>query len=501
MLSKQVNNAITFLSTKPWLQYLGLALITLLAAALRFYKLGEWSLWIDEIFTINHAVNHFSTPQLMVEHLPPHRNWVPVSVIFAAQVFNAWGINEFNSRLVAAVIGVLTVPVFYFFIKKIFNIRVALITCLLLAVSPWHIDWSQNARGYTTLMLFYSLALFAFYFALERDRGSYLVLFFLFLYLASSERLIALFILPVLVVYLFAVPFFSFEKPAGLRARNMLILLSPVLLFLALQVFMSIRSGDSMLGSILNEIVDTFFGKPIESAMTQATFMVFKLGIPLVVLSSFSAIYLWIQKSRQGLFFSLAAIVPFGLVIMITPFMFTEERYAFVTLPSWLVLAAVGIDLLLVRLKKYELIFAVGILAVLLGDAMGANLLYFRTNHGNRWDWKSAFGLVQANLQEGDVVVTTFSEVGNYYLSRDDVIAWDDVNVESIQAEGNRVWFVVIPDMTWYTGTEDFYYWVVHYTRMIRTLYLRTVDNTNLEIYLYDPAISSEMAPLKDPVK
>jgi hypothetical protein len=55
--------------------------------------------------------------------------------------------------------------------------------------------------------------------------------------------------------------------------------------------------------------------------------------------------------------------------------------------------------------------------------------------------------------------------------------------------------------MAWYTGTEDFYWWVSHHTRMIKTIYIRTVDNTNLEIYLYDPAISSQLAPLKDPVR
>ena len=37
------------------LQYWLLAGITLLALILRFYKLGEWSFWIDEIFTVNRA--------------------------------------------------------------------------------------------------------------------------------------------------------------------------------------------------------------------------------------------------------------------------------------------------------------------------------------------------------------------------------------------------------------------------------------------------------------
>jgi hypothetical protein len=313
--------------------------------------------------------------------------------------------------------------------------------------------------------------------------------------------MIALFILPALFVYLLVLAFLPMEKPAGWRARNIYILLSPGLLFAVVQVYSSVQTGQSVLGSILDEIVATFLGKPIESPFTQATFMVFKIGIPLLVLSLFSAAYVWVQRNRHGVLFALVAIVPFALVIVLTPFMFTEERYAFVTLPGWLILAAIGIDALMGNTKKMEAFFALGLLAVLVGDAMGSNMLYFRVNHGNRWDYRSAFELVEANLQEGDVVVSTFAEMGNYYLNREDVVAWDDVDADTIRQRKNRVWFVVIPDMTWYTGTEDFYYWVVHETRMIRTLYLRTIDNVNLEIYLYDPALSSQIEPLLDPMK
>ena len=88
------------------MQYLWLFLITLLAAALRFYKLGEWSFWIDEIYTVNHASAHFSSVELIFEHIPPARNWIHISVILTAQVMNIFGVNELNARLIAAAIGI-----------------------------------------------------------------------------------------------------------------------------------------------------------------------------------------------------------------------------------------------------------------------------------------------------------------------------------------------------------------------------------------------------------
>ena len=488
----QLKDRIILLLNKPWMHYVWLFLITLFAAALRFYKLGAWSFWIDEIYTVNHATAHFSTFQLIIEHLPPNRNWVPLSVILTSQAFNIFGVNEMSARLTAAIIGILTLPLLYLPVRNMFNTRVALITILLLAVSPWHLEWSQNARGYTSLMFLYTLALFAFYFGFEKDRISYILLFFVFLYLASSERLIALFILPVILIYLLALIFLPIEKPSGLRLKNIYVLLSPVLLLVLYQIYSLTQNGNSAIESITNEIVTTFFGKPIESPFTQVTFMVFNIGIPIFILSLFSGTYLLLKRNRQGLLITLSAFVPFSLVVFLTPFMFTEERYAFITLPGWLILAAIGIDELLIRMKKTENLLSISILVILLADAMGANLIYFHTNNGNRRDWRGAFAVVSENMQEGDIVVSTWPVLGNYYLKQD-VLLWQDVDTEIVINSKDRVWFVVIPDMTWYTGTEDFYWWVAHNTRMIKTLYLRTVDNANLEIYLYDPAVKESL--------
>ena len=82
----------------------------------------------------------------------------------------AWlGVNEWNARLIPALLGVVSLPLLYFPIKKMFNPLVSLVAVLLLAFSPWHLYWSQNARFYVALLLFYTLALFLFYLGLEED--------------------------------------------------------------------------------------------------------------------------------------------------------------------------------------------------------------------------------------------------------------------------------------------------------------------------------------------
>ena len=150
----------------PVHQYSLLGMITLIAALLRFYKLGEWSFWWDEMFTLRDVQNIFDNFGVRTS----------LSFMLINVVLNALGISEWSARLVPAIFGILSVPILYFPVKKMFGPAVALITGSLLALSPWHLYWSQNARFYTALLLFYTLALLTFYFWIEEDRLGYLLL-------------------------------------------------------------------------------------------------------------------------------------------------------------------------------------------------------------------------------------------------------------------------------------------------------------------------------------
>ena len=477
------------------LQYAILLGITLIGAAIRFYRLGEWSFWIDEIFTVNRASASYSDLPTTFRTVSS-AFWTPISIISTGLTFKLLGVSEWSARLTPAIIGVLSIPILYIPMRRLFGVWAGLTFALLLALAPWHIFWSQNARFYTSLALFYTLAAVSFYYGLEKDRPVYFILFFIFLYFASSERLLALLVLPAIFLYLLIIKFLPFEKPAGLRARNILILLAPAFAIGLFSAYGQFVQGESFFLTMLQNVYEIFVGNPIETPAIQATFIAFESRIPLVVLALASGLYLLTQKSRAGLFFLLIAVVPVVIVVILVPIMFIEERYAFMTLPSWLILAALGIQALLSRSRQHEFVLAICLMAIILGDALGAELLYFRTGHGNRRDWKGAFAIVEDNIREGDAVVTTWPELGDYYLDRD-VTDWLDVSRDDILASDERVWFVIIPSRTWATGTEGFYNWLIRNTRLVTIIAFRTLDETTLEIYLYDPAIHAELTPLE----
>jgi 4-amino-4-deoxy-L-arabinose transferase-like glycosyltransferase len=486
-MTQRIKTGFLAFETHAVYQYLPLALITLVAAALRFYKLGEWSFWIDEIFTIGRVQAHYGSLEAIIHNIPPNWSWMPLSLIATAGVLNVLGISEWSARLVPALIGIISIPVLYFPVKRLFGPGVGLLTVLLLAVSPWHLYWSQNARFYTSLMLLYSLALFAFFYGIERDRPGYILAFIVLVYLATSERLFALFIVPVVAFYVLALKVSPLEKPPGLRARNLILMILPGIAGGIVEIHSLLSTGSSRFFGDW----DWFFLYRGEGLLRFLVLIVFSVGIPLMCLGIFGGIHLLLRKSRAGLLFLIGALVPVVLLVLANPFIFTEDRYVFVALPSWIILGALAVEGISAQGKNHGKLLAAGVLVLLLADGMGDNLMYYNANNGNRHDWKGAFALIQERSRDGDVFVATWDQLGTYYLGQE-VMPWADLDLDTVVQTDARFWFVTDEDAVWLNW--EMKQWVEEKAELIDVRYLRTADNLNLRIYLYDPALNDGLS-------
>jgi mannosyltransferase len=469
------------LDSRPGAQYIALALITLLAVFLRFYKLGEWSFWLDEVYTIGRAQAHYGSLEALFRNIPPRTSWIPLSVMITAGAMNALGTSEWSARLAPAMIGILSIPVLYFPIKRLLGPGVALIAILLLAVSPWHIYWSQNARFFTSLMLLYSLALFAFFSGLERDLPGHLLLSIVLLYFAASERLYALFMAPVVISYLLLLPRLPFDRPKGLQVRNLVILSAPVVALGILELVRFATSGTSML---LGEAA-VFAGRAIDNPIRLSILVAFSIGVPLVCLALAGGAYLLLQKSRIGLLLTLSALVPPVILAALNPFFFTVDRYVFVTLPSWIILGAFAVHELWRRAQGASRLLAAAVLLLLVADAGGQHLMYYQINHGDRLDWAQGFRHVQAAKLDQDIVVSAVPEVGTYYMG-EEVLALEDIEPMAIVTGQSRYWFVIDSQHSWWAGRQKT--WVEQNCTLLEFQYLRVRETFDLRIYLCDPA-------------
>jgi hypothetical protein len=134
--------------------------------------------------------------------------------------------------------------------------------------------------------------------------------------------------------------------------------------------------------------------------------------------------------------------------------------------------------------KDHGKILAAAVLLILVIDAMWGNILYFTANNGNRYDWRSAFALVNEGKQEGDLFVSTYPKLGQYYTG-EEMLQYTFESPTSIQQAGRRAWFVLDFNKSW--ANVDLKPWVEANARLLNVFYLRTPEYLNLRVYLYDP--------------
>lgn len=148
---------------RHWLT--GLLLITLLAFAARVIHLGGDSFWFDELLTFQSATQSLSA--ILAEPSPSHP---PGFYLLEYGVVQIWGATEFALRLPSALAGVLTIPLVYVIGSVIANRRVGAWAALLLAVSTFHIRYSQEARGYAVQVMWAAVATACLLLAVKRQQ-------------------------------------------------------------------------------------------------------------------------------------------------------------------------------------------------------------------------------------------------------------------------------------------------------------------------------------------
>jgi len=124
--------------------------IVVLAAALRLYRLEAQPLWIDEEASLEDALafGRAGLAGLATDHV------APLHTMLLWAVSRLGGMSEWVLRLPSVVAGVLCVPLTFALARRLFDdARVALLSAMLVAVSPFAIWYAQEARMYALLML------------------------------------------------------------------------------------------------------------------------------------------------------------------------------------------------------------------------------------------------------------------------------------------------------------------------------------------------------------
>ncbi|MEM3485259.1 MAG: glycosyltransferase family 39 protein [Candidatus Methanomethyliaceae archaeon] len=139
-------------------------LLVLLAAAwLRFYRLGVESFDLDEILVLKDLQ--------LLSPLTLFRKYQHSPVLFVvAKTLSLIGLNEFILRFASATEGVLGVAAMFSYGRKYFGAWVGITAALMLAISRFHIQYSQQVRYYPLAVFLSILSWLFLQRALEKRR-------------------------------------------------------------------------------------------------------------------------------------------------------------------------------------------------------------------------------------------------------------------------------------------------------------------------------------------
>lgn len=128
--------------------------ILAVAAFLRLPSLAYESLWVDEFITLLIS----KAPLLSLPLEAAQRDSQPPLFYLLVRGINALGTNEVTLRLTSVLAGLATIPAIGWIAKQLSGCRAALIAMGILAISPFHVWYSLEARGYALVLFLLTLS-------------------------------------------------------------------------------------------------------------------------------------------------------------------------------------------------------------------------------------------------------------------------------------------------------------------------------------------------------
>jgi mannosyltransferase len=383
------------LSSSFWL-----ALVIAAGAALRLFRLGTKSFWLDEAASATLA--RLEWPAFWNAVI--HRQANMALYYFILRGWTKFGSSEFALRSLSVAAGIAAIPTIYLLGKALFGAKAGRIAALLLSVHLFHIRYSQEARAYSLTMLLAVLSSLFFIRSLKRPSpkscGVYIVVSSLMVYAH-------VFGIWVLLAQWFALLFLRRYIPWKqflFCAALICFLVSPLAYCL---LFLSDRSQLAWLAA------------PSVSDLYQLGLDLTGDGGPLLLLAYVAlllvAIAVGVNRMKAqptidswGYWFLLIwLILPIALVLIISlGWPVLEPRFLIVCVPPLLLLVAAALTQV-----RSQVLFGL-VLVVMLELALGSAVSYYqiRGDPARTDNWRDATRFVLSQANAGDAVLFSYSE-------------------------------------------------------------------------------------------
>jgi len=376
---------------------------------LRFYDLGFNSLWLDEASTYTISVKSFADIWQVTaggEFNPPLFYWIEHIMLMLRN-------NEVILRFVPALLGVLTIPLFYLIGREFLDRNAGLIAAAACTFSPFLIYYSQEARAYMLMLFFVALATIFFLKGMKSGGLINWTLFGAFSAFAFWAHFYALVMIGALV--LFALTEWAprirdeFDNLKMLVAAVVVfVILSLPLIIVTLQLFVLRTSSAPTYGFQGPDIIFETF---VQVAGMNIPVMI--LLIALFIVGIFQAFR--IGKSK-GIFLVLITVLTFVISYLLSFKMPMLPRYLIFLSIVFFLGIAVSYRTIYSLWNNQAVVY--GFIAVLFVISAPALAGYY--SGYSKEDWRGFSAALEQKVQPGDVVVSVPGYIDqplDYYYS------------------------------------------------------------------------------------
>jgi len=191
--------------------------ILLLASWLRFAGLLKRDFWYDEAFTGVAAKENFHDMVVMIiNDVHPPLYYLALKIFASFFDYSVFGV-----RLFSAIFGVLCVWAVYLVAKELFDRKVALWSAFVVAISPFAIQYSQEARMYSMLVFLILMSVYFFLLGLRTDKKKYFIVWGIFMGLSMLTHYMGIiFSCTYFVAYLFWKAFEQIDLYRGKKLKE-----------------------------------------------------------------------------------------------------------------------------------------------------------------------------------------------------------------------------------------------------------------------------------------
>ncbi|MFA7695366.1 MAG: glycosyltransferase family 39 protein [Methanoregula sp.] len=388
-----------------------LILLTIAGFFLRFYNLGYNSLWLDEATTHSFAVNSFAGIWGLTaggEFNPPLFYWIE-------HVMLMLGNSEAILRFIPALLGVLSIPVFYLVGKEFLDRNTGIIAAAACAVSPFLIYYSQEARAYAVMLFFVALATLFFLKAMKTGKWVQWVLFGVFSALAFWTHFYAFVMIAALVLYALIV--WAPKIRTELNNLKMLVLgvivfviLTLPLILVTLGLFATRTAAAPTYGIQGLEIIPETFNQL--SGFNELVMVLF------VVLFAIGIIQAFLIDKNKGIFLLLVTILTFVISFILSFKMPMLPRYLIFLTLVFFIGIALSYRTLYSLWGNRAVVYGFVAVICIIGCASFAASGYY-TGY-SKDDWRGFSQALAERTSPGDLIVTVPAYMAtplDYYYS------------------------------------------------------------------------------------